>query len=883
MSLHTATIRFGGNAICARMMIATCLVLLTFGGIATADDAPTRDAAGAAEDLLERLLPERTDDFSFEAIPADEGPADGSHDVFEIEARNGRVVIRGNTGVSMATGLNWYLKHHCDCHVSWYGNQLRLPDPLPAVKARQTAWAKHRYFLNYCCFGYSLPWWDWPQWERLIDWMALNGVNLPLSVTGQEAVWQAVGKRLGMSDAEVREFLAGPPFLPFQWMGCLDGWGGPLPQSWIRRHEALQQKILARQRQLGMTPVLQGFTGHVPAAIGKKFPDAKLHTIHWIEWKTHLLDPLDPLFPKVAGMFMEEQTKRFGTDHYYAADTFIEMTPPSGELDYLRQLSRAIYDGMAASDQRAVWVLQGWAFMYQRSFWTQPRFQAFLDAIDDDRMVLLDLFCESRPMWDQTEAFCGKPWLWCNVQSFGRAVHLGGALPRNNAGLAEARENPERGRLAGLGTVNEGLCYNPVAYDLMFERAWQDGPVDLSAWIAKYAQHRYGRRDEDAVAAWQILREVVYSAPCRTRSIIDHVPNLGAARGAPYDNARLAQAWRHLLDASGELGEVDTYRFDLVNVARQVLSNHAATLHQKVAAAHRAEDREAFRAAVDDFLGLIRDMDELLATREEFLLGCWLEDAKRWGETDAERAQCEFNARRVLTLWGEGPAIDDYARKEWAGMLRGYYLRRWEWYFKELEESLRTGEPFDAKQFGGELRQWMAAWSDRRDVYPTEAHGDSLAVAGRLWAKYGKAFRPNAVSLTTGKPVTCSHALPPYPARLANDGWSNNTDRFWATDVAQNPGPAWWCVDLQKPVPVARVVVVGYYGDGRHYGFTVETSLDGEAWDKAADRPENSELSTAEGYLCKFDPRPVRFIRITQTHNSANSGRHLVEVMAFGQ
>ena len=79
-------------------------------------------------------------------------------------------------------------------------------------------------------------------------------------------------------------------------MGCLDGWGGPLPQSWIDRHEELQKKILARQRELGMTPVLQGFTGHVPAAIGEKFPDAKLHQIRWIEWQTHLLDPLDPLF-----------------------------------------------------------------------------------------------------------------------------------------------------------------------------------------------------------------------------------------------------------------------------------------------------------------------------------------------------------------------------------------------------------------------------------------------------------------------------------------------------------------------------------------------------------------------------------------------------------
>jgi len=80
---------------------------------------------------------------------------------------------------------------------------------------------------------------------------------------------------------------------------------------------------------------------------------------------------------------------------------------------------------------------------------------------------------------------------------------------------------------------------------------------------------------------------------------------------------------------------------------------------------------------------------------------------------------------------------------------------------------------------------------------------------------------------------------------------------------------------------IGRVVVVGYYGDKRYYGFTVETSLDGRIWEMVADRRDNKELSTVKGYTCRFDPRPVRYIRVTQTANSANTGRHLVEVMAY--
>ena len=124
-------------------------------------------------------------------------------------------------------------------------------------------------------------------------------------------------------------------------------------------------------------------------------------------------------------------------------------------------------------------------------------------------------------------------------------------------------------------------------------------------------------RNPSAARAWRILKDTVYAAPHRTRSIIDHVPSLNPADDAPYDNVRLAGAWRHLLRAADELGSADTYRFDLVNIARQVLSNHAAVLQRKVVEAHRSGAAEAFRAAADHFLELMRDMDALLATRPE--------------------------------------------------------------------------------------------------------------------------------------------------------------------------------------------------------------------------------------------------------------------------
>jgi len=56
-------------------------------------------------------------------------------------------------------------------------------------------------------------WWDWPRWEREIDWMALNGINLALAFTGQEAIWRRVYSKLNLTQDDINEHLSGPAFL----------------------------------------------------------------------------------------------------------------------------------------------------------------------------------------------------------------------------------------------------------------------------------------------------------------------------------------------------------------------------------------------------------------------------------------------------------------------------------------------------------------------------------------------------------------------------------------------------------------------------------------------------------------------------------------------
>src|SRR6185295_4672246 len=153
---------------------------------------------------------------------------------------------------------------------------------------------------------------------------------------------------------------------------------------------------------------------------------------------------------------------------------------------------------------------------------------------------------------------------------------------------------------------------------------------------------------------WKILADTIYNAPAKAgeypiNSVVCARPSLNpdqrarewASTQSYYDTTRLVAAWKLLLDAVPQAARSDGYRFDLCDVSRQTLANLATSYHQQIITAYKAGDAKTLRAASDKMLGLIRDMDELMGTRREFLLGTWIADARRWGTTSTERNLCE--------------------------------------------------------------------------------------------------------------------------------------------------------------------------------------------------------------------------------------------------
>lgn len=711
--------------------------------------APAREGTldkKAARALIERVVPAHADLFKVEYIPQEDGK-----DVFELEQEGNKVVLRGNNGVSVASALNHYLKHYAHCDYSWNASNMDFPDPVPTVpeKVRKVTPYKYRHYFNYCTFNYTASWWDWERWQFEIDYMALNGINMPLAMTGQNAVWDRVYRKLGFGDEDMDRFFTGPAYFMWFWAGNIDAWCGPLPASWKESHEALQKQILARERELGMTPILPAFTGHVPPTFKDKYPEAKVKRLNW-EGRfddTFVLEPDDPMFRKIGNLFMEEQIATFGTDHLYGADTFNEMYPPSNDSTYLSQISHAVYRSMADVDPEAVWVMQGWLFVDKRDFWQPEQIQAYLGGVPDDNLIILDLWGEENPVWNRTESYYGKPWIWCMLHNFGGRNMMFGNAEKLATEPARVLNDPAAGELVGIGAVPEGIEQNPMIYTLLLDHVWRRDEIDLTSWLKNYAHCRYGVQDANMERAWEILRRTTYAHEGNYESTITARPtfdrdNVWAYTGIPYDPAEIIDAWELMLASADRLKDNPCYRYDLVLVGKQVLGNYATEIQQKFIMDYETKDLPAFERNSREFMELIDDMDELMATHEAFLLGKWINDAKRWGTTESESRLYEKNARDLVTLWGGKDAfLHDYASKQWAGLFKGFYKGRWKMFINEVDDCIRHDKAFDAAATDDAIRSWEWEWVHGTEPYSEHPEGDPVDVSKRMYEKYAQKIR----------------------------------------------------------------------------------------------------------------------------------------------
>jgi alpha-N-acetylglucosaminidase len=504
--------------------------------------------------------------------------------------------------------------------------------------------------------------------------MALNGVNIALLRIDHDATMPRTIKSYETSDQELQHSKR------------------PREQS-DNTHEdeywsysariKLQQTVIARMRELGINPMLNGFTGYIPKAFAEKITTVDFKGGG--EWCGQPKDPFipvtDPFFEDFGARFYQELKKLYGDLLFIGADPIVEGTAPEGTD--LSEVGVKVQNLILKTFPNATWVLQGWE--------GNPRAE-LLAKTDPERTLILDLWCETQPQWRKREIYLSTPWVWSIINNFGGNTGMFGNIDLISDQQAEARSLPQGKFLCGVGALMEGIENNPLVYNMLFESAWMSEKPDMKRWLSDYAASRYGKYNVHADRAWAVMHEKIYTTTswqqgptenimcARPKLKIDRVSSWGTS--VPYfTTADIVPAWDEMLLAAQDLGESDGFRLDLADLTRQVVSNYAWELYPNVIAAHRKGDKEAFERLAAQYLTLFDDLNDLLITRKEFMVGPWIERFSQWGTDEQQKRLLEQDAKRYISTFAgkviseEGP-LHDYAFREWAGTMTDLYKPR---------------------------------------------------------------------------------------------------------------------------------------------------------------------------------------------------------------
>ncbi len=674
---------------------------------------------------------------------------DEQTDWYQVEARDGQLYVSANALTALSYGTYEYLRQIGAMSVSWEGNRIALPEQFADYQPeRVSSLFKQRAYLNVCAYGYSTPWWGWTRWEQELDWMALHGVNNPVAMEGQEFVWQQLWREFGVKDAELASYFSGPAFTPWQRMGNIEGHEGPLPDAYIEKKRQLQKQIMARMADYGMKPVVPAFSGYVPKQFKTLFPQAKISAMPtWSGFanETYWLDPADPLFAKVAKRFIELYNAEYGEQQYYLLDAFNEMLPPVSKDKRYQDLAgygEALYQSLAQSVPNATWVMQGWMFGSDQHFWDLKSIEAFLSKVPDNKLMIHDIGNDRFDVWQKAKGFHNKDWVFGFIHNYGGSNPVYADFDYYKEKVDTALHHADKGNLTGYGVFPEGIHSTSVAYEYMFDVAWQGQATATSDWLEHYLKARYGDVSPALLSAWNKLYKAVFSTKyweprwwegSAGAYVLFKRPSLDYLRytGAPGNLVLLDQALRELV-ALPESERSELLKYDLIDLTRHAVTQHIDMLLQHSMLAYQQGDIKQGDDWRQQAKALILGVDALIGGQQESLHS-WVKEARDYADTPKLAALYERNARRQVTSWG-GLKLKDYASKAWQGMYADFYLPRWELMFDAQRKAAQQGKALDKAAVEQQLVDWEAAWLDKPMKAASAQPADAFAAVAALQA-----------------------------------------------------------------------------------------------------------------------------------------------------
>ncbi|MCC8016811.1 MAG: alpha-N-acetylglucosaminidase [Clostridiales bacterium] len=653
--------------------------------------------------FLERNLPEFVNDFNVIIV--------GEHiEFYCVTTDKGIVTVEASNYILAFCGIYDYLKKYCGVQLSWCANRTINIKSLKMFdgELKKIIKQKYRVYMNYCTLDYSMCWWDFSRWEKEIDFMAMNGINMPLAVVGTEAVWFETLLDFGFSEKEALSAVSGPAFWAWQLMTNIEGYLPPKNKKYIYERLELGRKILKRYDEFGMNPIQQGFSGHVPMLLKNKYPAAKiLNQRGWCGFpETAQIDPLDPLFKEFGKKYLSNLSRLMGFRKFIACDPFHEGTPPKPRPWYLKSVGKAIHGMYEEFDENSVWVMQSWSMR-----------KAIVKAVPKHKLLILDI---NSAKTEKNKNMWGYPVVAGMLHNFGGKNAMQGKIKKHCQNIYYQLES-KGAYVVGSGLFMEGINQNPVVYDLQFELLTENKPINCNQWIDNYISRRYGKYNKTIRSAWEILLETCYRSDGYEENAVGSSlasrPQMHPVMAGPccyvkpfYDIEKFERAVTIFLSVHSEFEKSDGYQYDACDLTRQALSNRFYKNQLEFESVYLKRDLKKTKEIAAAQLEILLDIDKLLSHRSEMCFSGWICDAHNLASDDEEKKYFDFNARTLVTLWGDInsdlPQIYDYSWREWSGLIKEYYYPRWKMFYDYALNCLEKGKVFDYANIG--------SWGERK-------------------------------------------------------------------------------------------------------------------------------------------------------------------------
>lgn len=656
-------------------------------------------------------------------------------DYYTVESLRGVVRLISNSGVGLASAFNCYLKEVCKCHVSRFGNRIELPQNLPQVKGkieRHTTF-KHRYAYNYCAHSYSMSFWNEKDWQKELDFLAMNGVNMILDITGMEEVYRRFLTKLGYRLREIKNFLTGPSYFAWCYMANITGVGGPLHDNFFYESAELARKNHRRMQVLGIDVVLEAYNGMVPSDIAKKVRD--IPTIEQGLWnglpRPLMIDPASVSYVKYATLFYECQKEVFGDiTKFFAGDICHEGGSLKGTNE--KDVYMNFVGALTKFRRDAVVIMQGWGENPTKSFikYSKP--------FRDEHVLMLDLFAESKPKSEGRSAPLSKfNYLYGMLNSFGGRMGIHGnidVLPE------KIRQSSKNSNFKGIALTAESNTSDPAVVDLFFSTVWED-IKDTDEWLKSFAERRYGARNENIEKSLEIQLKTALSdkyynlgegAPenllCgRPEGRYDKVSSWGNTKFG-YNVKEFEDAAKLFLADYDKFKDNECYVYDAVNILRQVISNKIYGIILNMESEYKSKDYFAFLENGKKLLSLADTLDKILLNHKDFTLGEYLGKVEQYANKldDFTKELYLINAKALITTWYSRPAanpggLHDYSNRQWGDLVSQFYKVRWEKFIEFVQEEMDGKKPRPIDWF---KLEWDWVISDTK--YTKKLREDSL-------------------------------------------------------------------------------------------------------------------------------------------------------------